>query len=461
SAQMIFVGVPLSLVCHLFGMPWNAALLAGFAGALSSTVLVFKALSEYGESETPHGRRALAILLFQDVSLVPLLLLVPVLTGMGESVNVWVFLRLIGKAGLFLCGAGLAHWVIKHWVVPGLARLRTVELVVLFAVSVLVGMAYGAWSLGLPPAVGALAAGLILSGQRLSKQIDTILIPFRETFSAVFFVSLGMLIHFRIFLDEPILLSFGLVAMVLLKTLAAAAALRLTGTSWRTALGMGLGLSQLGEFSFLLLAEVVHHGLITDDDYRRMLFIALGTLILTPMLLRLGLRWTDGESLESGASGEVSLNGLTSEFRRALIIGMGLIGRRIATLLETGGYEVVLIDLSPVNLHPFAQQGFRTLAGDARDREVLQRAGAQASSLAVVSVPDDEVSREIVTNLRSQQPKDLFILVRCRFELNIATLKRAGANYVVSEELEAADKLLRVCEQAMNHPQKGDIHLFR
>lgn len=447
AAQMVLVAVPLTATCLAFGMDWNAAILSGSAGALSSTVLVFKALAEWGQTAAPHGRRAIGILLFQDVALVPMMLLIPLLTQTGEAPTVSVFAWLAAKSLIFVATVLVARYVIAHWIVAALARQRSVELVVLFALTVLGGMCWAAYWLGLPPAIGALAAGMMLSGNRLSKQVDTIVLPFREAFAAVFFVTLGTLLNPREFFQEPLLLTVGVAGMLLLKAAAAGVALKLIGLRWIAALGMGLGLAQLGEFSFLLLAEGVARGVITSEDYNRMLFVALGTLILTPQLLKIGLRWTGGaaDDQDAAAAGKHT----EAAIQHALVIGIGPIGRQIASRLEIMGVNACLIDISPINLHPFAQQGFDAVAGDARELDVLQRAHADRCRLVIVSVPDDEVALQIVRGLR-ELTKSSAILVRCRFQSNMDRIKKAGANDVVSEEAEASGALLRRCERIVD-----------
>jgi CPA2 family monovalent cation:H+ antiporter-2 len=441
-AQMALVAIPLSAICRGFGMSWNAAILAGTAGALSSTVLVFKALSEFGQAATPHGKRAIGILLFQDIALVPLMLLVPLLTQQGESPTLSAYALLAGKSLFFLGTILVARLVIGNWCVPTLAHLRSVELVVLFALCVLGTACYGAFALGIPPAVGALAAGLVLSGNRISKQIDTIILPFRESFAAVFFVTLGTLLNPFAFFAEPVTLSLGLLGMILLKGIAAGVALRLVGLDWKVAFGMGFGLAQLGEFSFLVLELAMASDLIDTADHQRMLFIALGTLILTPQLLKSGLKWT---STPTATNDESALPN-PQQGKHVVVIGIGPIGRQVTSRLEILGRNVWLIDLSPINLHPFAQQGFHTIAGDARDPQVLQRAHSAKCGLAVVSVPDDEMATKIVRTLRGLNP-EAAIVVRCRFQGNIERVKRAGANAVISEEAEASGALLRWCER--------------
>jgi CPA2 family monovalent cation:H+ antiporter-2 len=210
---------------------------------------------------------------------------------------------------------------------------------------------------------------------------------------------------------------------------------------------MGLGLSQLGEFSFLLVGEGVSEGIIGREYYSRMLFIALGTLIATPWLLRLGLRWTDDE--ESSDSAELRAGAAREQtLPRAVLFGIGLIGRQLASRLETMGIEVCMVDLSPVNLYPFAQQGFRTITGDGRDPDVLLRSGVAACRLVIVAVPDDGIALEIVRAVRTAAPRSP-ILVRCRYEANRSDLLKSGAARVVTEEAEAAGRLLEHCERLL------------
>lgn len=443
AVQMLLVSIPLAMVARYYGFSWSGALLAGSAGALSSTVLVFRALSELGQTAAPHGRRAIGILLFQDVALVPLLLLVPLLTGRGNAPTFEAYLLLGIKSALFVLATILIQQVISRWGVPLLADLRSVELTVLFTLVFLGGVCWSAARLGLPAAVGALAAGIVLSGNRLSKQIDTIVLPFRESFAAVFFVTLGMLLEPGRLLQEPVLLAGGWLGIVTLKTLAAAVGMRCVGLGWRSSLAMGLGLSQLGEFSFLLIAEGVREGIIDPADYNRMLIIALGTLICTPQFLRWGLAWIEEEEAGGAESGP----GVAAP-RGALIVGVGPIGRQVASRLETMGVEVRLLDLSPLNLYPFAQAGFTTFAGDARDPDVLRRAEIEQCELAIVCVPSDDVAAQVVASLRDVSPS-LAILVRCRYQSRIPSLEKAGAARVISEEQEASGALVRMCEDIM------------
>ena len=442
STQMLLVIVPVALISVALGMPWNAALLIASATALSSTVLVYRALAEWGETESPHGRRAIGVLLFQDVALVPLLLVVPLLTGEGPRPEASGYLLLAAKGAAFLAGTAALHEALQRWLIPLLARFRSPELVVLFVVAVLGGVCWLAAYAGLPVSVGAFAAGLAFSGNRMTAQIDALVLPLRETFAAVFFVSLGLLLEPRIFWDEASLILPGLAAVIVLKAAAAAVALRLTGLSWRTSAGMGLGLAQLGEFSFVLVLAGKSAGVLTEADYQRMLAFALATLVLTPLLLKLGLQW-----IGKAAQGrEISTSRLAQPavpVAEAVVIGIGVTGRQVASQLELAGRDVCLVDLSPVNLHALSQQGFRTVAGNAADPVVLRRAKADRATLAVVCVPHDQAGGQIVRAIRQMNPS-CYILVRCRYAANARIAKSAGANAVVSDEAESSAAVLKI-----------------
>ena len=214
SVQMMLVATPVALACVLFGVSWRSALLIAAATALSSTVLVFRALAEWGETASPQGRRAIGILLFQDVALVPLMLLVPLLAGKEQGPQVWAYLLLALNSILFVAAVLVLRTVFARWVVPMLSNLRSVELVILFGLIVLVGFCLGAAAAGLPPALGAFAAGLALNGNRLTGQVDALILPYRESFGVVFFVSLGTLLDPSVLMELPPLLIIALVGVL-------------------------------------------------------------------------------------------------------------------------------------------------------------------------------------------------------------------------------------------------------
>ncbi len=446
TVQMILTTIPTALFLIGFGIGWRPAMLVGSGVALSSTVLVFKALAEWGETTSPHGRRALGILLFQDLALVPLMLLAPLLTGGGPPPTALDYGLLALTSVTFIACVILLHYALARVIVPLLWELRSVELLVLMTACLVGGICYAAFQLGLPPAVGALAAGIMVAGSRLSAQIDSLILPFRETFAAVFFVSLGTLLDPSEFLREPVILTLGLLGVIVMKTMAGGIALYFTGLSWRASFGTALGLSQLGEFSFLLFVLGAGTGAISPELYARLLFIALGTLVLTPLLLPLGLRWTERQPEPKEV--KPAKIGSEEKWQRAVVVGMGPIGKQICSRLETQGMSVHAVDYSPINLHLLAQQGFATTSGDAREVETLERAEVRQAQLVVVTVPDDEAAVQVVRNVRQMAPHAA-VIVRCRFVASVGAIRKAGAMAVVCEEFEASRALLDLCQKAI------------
>jgi CPA2 family monovalent cation:H+ antiporter-2 len=185
-------------------------------------------------------------------------------------------------------------------------------------------------------------------------------------------------------------------------------------------------------------------GIITAAPFHLVLFLALGTLILTPLLIRVGLRWANAW-LDRELEGAPPPGGLPRAVRHGVIIGLGPIGAQVASRLETSGIDVCLVDLSPVNLHPYAQQGFHTVAGDATEAAVLHRASIEHGSLVVVTVPKDQTALQIVKAVRRLN-RECMVLVRCRYRSTMVAMKKAGATAVVSEEAEASAGLLRLLE---------------
>ncbi len=441
GAFMVIAIVSGSLALSFCGVETRTAFLLSAAMSLSSTVLVFKTLSEWGRTASPSGQRAMGILLFQDITLVPLLLVVPLLTGAGDPASPFTFLMVLPKSCALIAGVYVCRKSFNQWGIPLLSSLRSTELVVLLVLTVLAGLAYAAHSLGLPPSLGALAAGIVFNGNRLSSQVDALILPFRESFSAVFFVSLGLLLESRTLLHEADILIPSLVVILLVKTVAGAIALRITGLPWKASIGMGAGLTQMGELSFVLVMEGVQAQLLSMVDYNRFLCLAVGSLVLTPLFLRWGLSWT--QQADESESREFRRSPLPSPSDRTVgIIGLGPIGRRVFSQLEIMAYEVILIDRSPVNLQPFAQQGFHAIEGSASEPSVLKRALIETWEFAVVCVPDDPTAIQVIRAIKELNRRCV-ILARCRYLSNTGFVKRAGAEFVITDEKESAEAFLK------------------
>jgi CPA2 family monovalent cation:H+ antiporter-2 len=277
-----------------------------------------------------------------------------------------------------------------------------------------------------------------------------VILPLRETFAAVFFVSLGTLIRLETLLAMPLICLAALAAVLVLKTSAATIALHFARLPWKSALGMGLGLAQIGEFAFVLLVTGLSQGIIEPESYDLMMFIAVASLILTPQLLKIGLRLAERSSV---VEREIAIPPASKDdpIRRATVVGIGPVGSRIASQLETMGYDVCLVDLNPLNLHPFSQQGFRTVAGHGSDRSVLRRADVPNCGIVAITMPADRAAIQTVSAVRRLNTTAT-ILVRCRFQASASKLRSVGATNVFSDESEVAGRFMEYVEQFCSNP---------
>jgi CPA2 family monovalent cation:H+ antiporter-2 len=453
--QMLGVIVPFGLLFHLVGYDWKVGVVLGSAVSLSSTVLVFKFLEDMGLASSLSGLRAVAILLFQDVAIVPLTVLISVLSALanaGDSAETVSYVSMLSvlavKVAVFVAFVVFLRWVFVKWGVQFLLGLRNVELIVLFTMILLIGVCGFAGFMDLPGALGALAAGVILSDTRLTSQVTAITVAMRETFSAIFFVSLGALFDSKILFVMPMETLGALLGCLAIKTLAAGLAFRILGLPIVSALAMGLGLSQLGELSFILVAQGYATKMFGYNTYQIILFVALTSIILTPAFLKVALRFSSGHHTAPTGEEEDSAIFPEDASKKAIVVGLGPIGGRVVTFLETAGFEVTLIDMNPVNLHPYAQHGFRTIPGNADDREVLRLADAKYAALIAITVPDDSFTEEIVAAVRMLNDHCI-ILARCRYTANMSKLEKLGANLVLCGEAELANAVVRTLRKLL------------
>ncbi len=462
TAKYMFVGGSLqmgltilltTLFCQLCGMGWVAGVALGSVIALSSTALVYRSMSDVGHADTKRAQATLGLLIFQDVALVPLLLILPRILGAdsGDVGELWVsnpWVDMTIKSSIFCALVLGLKFVNMRLLVPALAKTQSNDLVILYAIIVLFGMCVAAGLLGLTPALGALAAGVALGENRLTHQIDALVLPFRETFSAIFFISLGMLTDFAYVAQHPFVCGVALVGVVAFKAACATLALKACGMDSRGALSFGTSISQVGELAFMLLAVANEARAINETTYNTMLFVAVASLVLTPNMVKTALTkfGMKPEETSVGSGGDF---GIAAEIQRAIktsqshvvVVGAGHIGNSLANALIAKECSVCLIDFNPVNLQPYKQLGVPTVVGDGANQDVLRTAGIGRASIVFVTVPRDDLALNVVKSARNMNPS-VIIAARARYRLSVAQLKRAGANPIVCEEERIADELV-------------------
>jgi CPA2 family monovalent cation:H+ antiporter-2 len=421
-----------ALAFRALGNAWPVAVFVGFLIALSSTAIVFKLFDESGEIDAPHGRTAAGILLLQDLALVPMMLLVPVLTRQGDG--------MIASAGLALLQAAAALavlLVVARLVLPRaldlVAHTRVPELFPIAAVLAAFGTALLALRLGLSLPIGAFLAGLAISGSPYAHQAFAELLPLRDVFVALFFTLIGMLLEPHALLAAPTLL-LAMLGAVAVKGLLIAGIVRVVTGSREVAIATALALSQIGEFSFVLTEQGVDAGLITGDYEQAFLGAAILTMAATPWLIGLARRLGAVGADDPGRGADAALRD------HVLVIGFGQTGQAVAQVLRETAIPFAAVDLRADHVAAAAANDIVVRFGDASRRAVLDDLGAAHARAAVVAVGDPGATRRIVTQLRQLSP-NLRILVRARRVEEIRELERLGANEVIPSEFEVSIEL--------------------
>lgn len=432
-----------ALAMALFlGRGWGEAAFLACLLSLSSTAIVLHIFQEKREVRTPHGQMALSILIFQDIVVVPMLLVVPFLAGRSIQVDgelVWVILQGVGLLALVF-GAG-------EWVVPRLLKevakahnfklfLFTV-LFICFAVASLT-----AW-LGLSLALGAFLSGLIISESEYHEHALGNVFPFQEVFTGFFFVSTGMLVDLGFVWDHPFLIVVTLVGVLCLKSFAAGTASVLMGLPLRTCVLVSLALCQVGEFSFVLVKAGIDHGISTPFHYQLFLSVTLFSMVLTPVLMRIAPRvgdllqslpWPDrishGHFIHE-EKGDVVLED------HVVLVGFGYCGRNVAKALKTMHIPYVAIDLDPELVSKYKSEGEPIHFGDGSHQAVLNHVGVSAAQSVAILIEDNVAARCIIEEVRKLNP-GAFLIVRTHTAKEIVRLRLDGANEVVSDDLESS-----------------------
>ncbi|MDX1624174.1 MAG: cation:proton antiporter [Gemmatimonadota bacterium] len=444
---MLTIGVVTALVA-LAGRPPERALFYGFLAALSSTAIVLKLYADRRELDAPHGRLTIGILLFQDFLIVPLIVLTPVLGGAVEATAREVILRLGGGAvaagGVFLL-ARTAMPRLLHAVV----RTRVRELLVLGALLAGLGLALATESLGFSLALGAFLAGILIAESPYSHQIVAEMAPFRDLFTSLFFVSIGMLLDL-----EAAVANLGTIAVVvavvfLLKAAIVGGLALSLGHPIRTATLAALGLAQVGEFSFVLALVGLEAGLIPPAAYQVFLAAAILTMMATPFLVRaapgLGERVGRLPFLPSPEPPPTPSEEPVEN--HVVVVGYGVNGRNLGRVLDRVGIPWVALDLNGEVVRGARAEGRPVVFGDTTRRDVLEACAIEDASVAVFAIPDPDAVRRGVRLAREMNP-GLHVIVRARRVTEIEELTTIGADEVVAEEFETSIEIFtRVLER--------------
>ncbi|MBP2675354.1 MAG: Kef-type transport system, predicted NAD-binding component [Deltaproteobacteria bacterium] len=433
------VAVLLSLRAAGFDIP--QAVFIGFVLSLSSTAIVMKVYSERMELESSHGRISVGILLFQDMAVIPMMLLIP-------SLRDWETARFASVAFTLLkAGAGVAGiLLLATFAIPRLLkeviRLNSREILAMAVLCIILGTAYIAQMWGLSLAMGAFLAGLVVTESDYIHEIAAQIFPFRDVFNGVFFISVGMLLDLP-FLSRNFPVILLLSALVLAgKAVCAGASIRGLRYPWAATVVAAVGLAQVGEFSFVLLFQGFRDGLVDARVYQHLLAIAILTMVATPFLMSaapgIARFWVRRvvHGPDEGIGQEETLPGQPRE-NHVIIAGYGMNGRNLAKVLRSTRLPYVVVDLNDVLVRQCREEGETIFYGDVNNPEVLDHLGISRARMMVLAISDPMATRRAVAAAR-RSSAGLFILVRTRYVADVDDLISLGANAVIPEEFETS-----------------------
>jgi CPA2 family monovalent cation:H+ antiporter-2 len=419
--------------------PALTGLVVGGVIAMSSTAIVTKLLADRLELDTPHGRASVGVLLFQDLAVVPLLILVPALgptaTGIGAAITLALAKAVIVLAALLLAGPR----VMRTWF-GIVARRKSTELFVLNVLLVILAMAFVTSLAGLSLALGAFLAGMLISETEYRYQVEDEIKPFRDVLLGLFFISVGMLLDVSIVLRHAGLVLLLLVLLMGFKFVLIALLSRIFGGTPGTALRAGLALAQGGEFGFVLLALAQREEVLPAGFGQSLLAAMILSMIAAPFLIgasnRIVMRFARSEwMLRSLQMHRVAVQSLENE-GHVIVLGYGRNGQHVARLLEAEGVRYVALDLDPERVREAALAGDPVVFADCSRREALIAAGVQRAAAVVITFAESVQAVRTIAHVQALNPS-MPVIARARQDADIARLSAAGASEIVPEALES------------------------
>lgn len=445
-------------IASILGWSVEETVVLAIVIGLSSTMVVISLLSDRGELHSVHGRVMIGILLVQDIAAALAMFILPTL-GADSDINVSSILFALLNAAIFLAGV----LILGFWIVPPfirrVAKRGSRELFIISSAALCFGSAFGAHYLGLSAGLGAFAVGLVISESDFAHQIIGDTSPLRDTFSAIFFVAIGMLLDISFVTDHIGTILFVVIAIVIAKFLVSSAVTRLFRYTGKTVPLVGAGIFQIGEFS-LVLAELSRAtGGISDDVYSIILASAMGTILLTPPIFALTSRLVETRWLSSAFPADRHPVPLQSKpTQHVVICGYGRVGGGLAQALTEIGIPFTIIDLDPGVISQLRSQKIPYVYGDAGNIEVLSQARLSEALLLVIATPDPVAARQAVDNARRLNPH-LHIMARVHTQIEMDILLNQGVYDLVQPEVEASIELLRhiLCHMGTPPEEVTDI----
>ncbi|MFM2210286.1 MAG: Glutathione-regulated potassium-efflux system protein KefC [Pseudomonadota bacterium] len=428
------------LIPQWWRMEWQAALAMGGIMAMSSTAIVIKMVADRIELESEHGKRVVGVLLFQDLAVVPLLVLIPALGSPPDQMFAalgWALLKAAVLLTLLLTGGQR----VMRWWLTLVARRKSDELFMLNLLLITLGLAWLTEHAGLSLALGAFVAGMLIAETEYKHQVETDIRPFHDVLLGLFFITIGMLLDWRLLLERWPLVLLLLVLSIGFKLTLVAALARAFGAPSGTALRTGLYLAQAGEFGFVLLQLSQQHKLVPPELFNPVLASMVISMLLAPFVIlasnRIVSRLVGSDWLmQSVQMTQIARRAIAAD-KHVIICGYGRSGQNLARLLEAERIPYMALDLDPDRVRLAAAAGISGVFGDAARLQALRAAGLARASAVVVTYVDTPSALKVLANARAHAPQ-VPVIVRTKDDLDLERLREAGATEVVPEAIEGS-----------------------
>ena len=460
--QILLTGLVISFLAYWFihvigyGITPSAAVFLGFTFSVSSTAICLKILTDRDELALPHARIAIGILIFQDLAIVPLMIGINFLAP-ESAPSFDVVFKKIGVIALFAVAIFVGLKLLMPKMVRLISSLQARDVLVIGALVICFGAAWLTSLAGLSLALGSFVAGMVIASTDESHQISVTIDPFREAFSSIFFISVGLLLDVKM-VNLPLFISIALVVLLVKGMLVAGVSIFL-GNSLRVSMMAGMALAQIGEFSFVLAESGLKNGVINHEVFQAMLAIIVVTMIVTPAMIAIAPRVADQMVPALGFIPLVSRKSSNSILRpsdstiicageiHAAIIGFGVNGQNVAAVLHATNISYSVLEIDRDTVKVMRRKGEPIYYGDCTEKKALFRAGIDHARAVVLGISDTTAIRNSIGVIREINQK-AFIIVRARSLDDVAALYKAGADVVVTEKFETS---IQIFSQLLNH----------
>ena len=424
----------------LWSMSWQAALALSGALAMSSTAIVVKLMTERLEMESEHGKRVMGILLFQDLAVVPLLVLIPALGATGEALFVTLLIAAV-KATLLIALLLVGGPHVIRWWLTLVARRKSEELFVLNLLLITLGLAWLTELAGLSLALGAFIAGMLISETQFKQQVETDIRPFHDVLLGLFFISIGMMLDWRLVLEHWPLVLVLVTLPVLFKAAVVTGLARAMGATAGVSMRTGLYLAQAGEFGFVLLTLAQSHALVPPALLNPILASMVLSMLATPFIIlysnRLVMKLVSSEWLQQSLQMTTIARKSINVNKHVIICGFGRCGQNLARMLDLEGIPYMALDLDPDRVGQAAAAGDSVVFGDAARLQALMAAGLARASAVVITYLEVPAAMKVLAHVRAHAPK-VPVIVRTQDDHDLEALQQAGATEVVPEAIEGS-----------------------